>query len=354
MSIEPASARWEQFSALLSQRVDCYFASQAVEKTAGPSMIAKVVLGYSYFVATYVAMLLSPPSFVFYLAYLLHGSAHLFLILNVGHDANHNALSRKRWVNRLLSHTMDLCGISSRIWRITHHRFHHYTMNTYGQDEAVSGRGLFRFSPHAPHRIFHRLQHVYAPMTYFLVSIDWVFIKDFQFSLLRNPDGFHIEGASVRQLIELFAFKFFYIGYMIVVPVALFDHSILSVVVAFVVSHALIGILALVLFQTAHVIEGSHFPSGEEDRTNHVQLTFETTVDCAAHSRLLSFLAGGLNTHVIHHLYPGICHVHYRRLSEIIRLCANECEIPYREYPSMLVALSKHFKLLKRLAVSNN
>ena len=101
MAVEPASARWEQFSTLLSQRIDNYFTSHAVQRTADTYMVAKIVFGFSYFAVTYLAMAVSPPSITFYLAYLLHGSAHLFLILNVGHDANHNALSRKRWVNRL-------------------------------------------------------------------------------------------------------------------------------------------------------------------------------------------------------------------------------------------------------------
>jgi len=50
---------------------------------------------------------------------------------------------------------------------------------------------------------------------------------------------------------------------------------------------------------------------------------------------------------------PAICHRRYRSLSEIIRLSASECGIAYREYPTLLVPVSKHLKLLKRLATSN-
>ena len=353
MAVQPAAAQWEQFSALLSERTSHYFSSDKARRTADTDRVAKIVFGFSYFALTYLAVALSPPSSAFYFAYLLHGTAHLFLLLNIGHDANHRALSRKRWVNRLLSYTMDLCGISSRIWRITHHRFHHYSTNTYGHDEAVSGRGVFRFSPHAPWRAFHRFQHFYAPATYFLVSLDWIFIKDFQYSLCRNPDGFPIDRATPAQLLELFFFKVLYVGYMIVGPVLIFGHSLASVLSAFILSHALIGIVALLLFQTAHVLEGSHFAAVKADMADHVRHTFETTVDCAPRSRWLSWLSGGLNTHVAHHLYPGICHIHYRNLSEIIRRSAGECGVPYREYPSIFVAFSKHLTLLKRLAMNS-
>jgi linoleoyl-CoA desaturase len=313
-------------------------------------MTAKIVFGFCYFAITYLALALSPPSIFFYLAYLLHGSAHLFLLLNIGHDANHGSLSSRRWVNRLLSYTMDICGISSRVWRITHHRFHHFTTNTYGHDEAVSGRGVFRFSPVAPYRPIHRFQYIYAPLTYFLVSLDWIFVKDFQYTIFEKPDGFPIRRGTFGQMFELLFFKVLYVGYMIVLPVLVFDHSLGSVLVAFFLSHALIGITALLLFQTAHVLEGSEFPSGAPDPNNHVRLTFETTVDVAPRSVVLGLIAGGLNTHVAHHLFPRICHVHYRSLSAIIRTAADECGIPYREYPNMFIPMRKHLHLLKRLA----
>src|SRR4051812_23664970 len=60
MAVESASARWEQFSELLSQRVDQYFTSHAVQRNADTYMIAKIVFGFSYFVVTYLALAVSP------------------------------------------------------------------------------------------------------------------------------------------------------------------------------------------------------------------------------------------------------------------------------------------------------
>jgi linoleoyl-CoA desaturase len=209
---------------------------------------------------------------------------------------------------------------------------------------------VFRFSPAAPYRPIHRFQHIYAPLTYFLVSLDWIFIKDFQYTICDRPDGFPIRRGSAAHLFELLFFKTLYIGYMIILPVLVFDHSLVSVLVAFSISHALIGITALLLFQTAHVLEGNNFPLGAPDPNNHVRLTFETTVDVAPRSFLLGWIAGGLNTHVAHHLFPRICHVHYYSLSAIIRAAADECRISYREYPNMFIPMQKHIHLLKRLA----
>ncbi len=36
------------------------------------------------------------------------------------------------------------------MWRILHHRGHHSCINLQGEDDALTGRGIFRFTPHEP------------------------------------------------------------------------------------------------------------------------------------------------------------------------------------------------------------
>ena len=49
-----------------------------------------------------------------------------------------------------------------------------------------------------------------------------------------------------------------------------------------------------------------------------------TTNNLACGNRLLSWYVGGLNYQIEHHLFPRVCHVHYRQLSLIVqRLAAN-------------------------------
>lgn len=77
---------------------------------------------------------------------------------------------------------------------------------------------------------------------------------------------------------------------------------------------------------------------------------FKNTIDFARQSKLANFLFGGLNTHIIHHIFPNICHVHYIALSEIIKQTAEEFNIQYHE-ESMWGAIVSHYKLLKRMGV---
>ena len=43
-------------------------------------------------------------------------------------------------------------------------------------------------------------------------------------------------------------------------------------------------------------------------------------MDFARGNRLLSWLVGGLNFQVEHHLFPQICHVHYAAIARLVEL----------------------------------
>ena len=81
------------------------------------------------------------------------------------HDAVHDAVSPKRWVNRLLSRGMDFVGASSYLLRQLHGE-HHKWVNIHGIDVTLETHGLFRFTPHETWKPIHRLQHIYIPILY--------------------------------------------------------------------------------------------------------------------------------------------------------------------------------------------
>ena len=50
-----------------------------------------------------------------------------------------------------------------------------------------------------------------------------------------------------------------------------------------------------------------------------------------------------------HHLFPNICHVHYRKISAIVRETAFEYNLPYYSYKTFAEALGGHAKMLYNL-----
>ncbi|MEZ4891343.1 MAG: fatty acid desaturase, partial [Crocinitomicaceae bacterium] len=73
------------------------------------------------------------------------------------------------------------------------------------------------------------------------------------------------------------------------------------------------------------------------------------TANFAPKAKLLSWFVGGLNYQVEHHLFPNICHVHYKNISKIVKETAIEYNLPYYSYATFFAAIKDHAKLLKRL-----
>ena len=277
------------------------------------------------------------------------GLAQTFLLLNIAHDSNHNAISSRPIINKTLNYVFDVCGISSYMWRILHHRGHHSCINLHDEDDALSGRGIFRFTPHDPRSPQHRFQHIYALFVYALFSLDYVFFRDFQCFFFPTHDYLTRTRHPLREYIVLFAGKAFYLTYMLVLPIVVLRRSPLLVAGAFLLVHVIVGLSVTLVFQTTHTIDSTYFPADRNEFDNAVYHIFATTADYATESPVVGWLAGGLNHHIVHHLCPFVCHTHYASLTRIVRQTADEFGVPYRHHPTMSKAVWHHLLLLKQL-----
>jgi linoleoyl-CoA desaturase len=129
------------------------------------------------------------------------------------------------------------------------------------------------------------------------------------------------------------------------------DLTVWQFIIGFVVMNVAEGLVLGLVFQLAHVVEDTEIRHAEnnsiEDEWAVHQL--RTTANFATTSWLANFLCGGLNLQVEHHLFPRICHVHYRKLSGIVRQTAMEFNLPYNVNRSFFSALRSHYLFLKRL-----
>jgi linoleoyl-CoA desaturase len=313
-------------------------------------MWVKVATGLTVLLGSWVAIYaLRPAAWAFAGLYLLGGLAQTFLLLNIAHDSNHNAISSNAAVNKTLNYVFDLCGISSYMWRILHHRGHHSCINVHGEDDALSGRGLLRFTPHEPRRPVQRFQHLYALLLYAMFSLDYVFVRDFECFFFPSHDYLTRTKHPLKEYVVLFAGKAFYLTYMLVLPVVLLHKAPLLVLGMFVAVHLIVGLSVALVFQTTHTIDSTYFPLSRDEFDNGVYHIFATTADYATERPVVGWLTGGLNHHIAHHLCPFVCHTHYAALTRIIRQTAAEFGVPYRQHPTMTRAVWHHLVLLKAL-----
>jgi linoleoyl-CoA desaturase len=351
-SIDPPAG--PSFPKVLRLRLDRFFADQNISPKADTVMWGKVVIGLAVLAACWIALyLFRPGPWMFVALYLLGGLAQTFILLNIAHDSNHNAVSSRPFVNKSLNYVFDLCGINSYMWRILHHRGHHSCINLHGEDDALSGRGIFRFTPHESRTPWHRFQHLYALFVYALFSLDYVFFRDFQCFFLPTHEYLKRTRHPLREYAMLFVGKGFYLTYMLILPVWILRESPLLVAAAFLLVHLIVGLSVTLVFQTTHTIDSTYFPADRGEFDNSVYHIFATTADYATENPVVGWLAGGLNHHVVHHLCPHVCHTHYAPLTRIVRDTAAEFGVAYRHHPTMFRAIRHHLVLLKHLGNEN-
>ena len=338
------------FPKVLRRRLDDFFSDGNISPKADSTMWVKIAVGLAVLAGSWIALYaLKPDSWRFVGLYLVNAIAQTFLLLNIAHDSNHNAISSVRSVNKALNYVFDVCGISSYMWRILHHRGHHSCINLHGEDDALTGRGILRFTPHEPRAPLQRFQHIYALFLYAVFSLDYVFVRDFECFFFPSHDYLRQTKHPMREYVTLFAGKAFYVTYMLILPVVLLGKSLLLVGLSFLLAHLIIGLSVALVFQTTHCIDSTYFPSSRSEFDNGIYHIFATTADYATTKPLVGWLTGGLNHHIAHHLCPFVCHTHYASLTRIVKQTAEEFGVPYRQHPTMRRAIKHHLLLLKQL-----
>jgi linoleoyl-CoA desaturase len=113
------------------------------------------------------------------------------------------------------------------------------------------------------------------------------------------------------------------------------------------------GFVISVVFQLAHVVEAADFPEAivAPDRMNWHWANHQvmTTVDFAPRSKVVSWIVGGLNYQVEHHLFPRLCHMHYPKIAPIVARVCHRHGLPYKVNQTFSGALASHYRLLRDL-----
>ena len=117
------------------------------------------------------------------------------------------------------------------------------------------------------------------------------------------------------------------------------------------------GFAISIVFQLAHTVEHTDFPlpsepSGKIENEWAIHQV-ATTANFATGNKLISWLVGGLNFQIEHHLFPKISHIHYPAISKIIKRTCNDYGLTYIEFPKMRNAILSHIAYLRRLGRAN-
>lgn len=351
-----SNKRKDDFFRDLRGRINNYFKENGISKHANRAMVFKTIVAFTAWAIVYFSLITNQFSFSnvgVLLGFCLLGFANIFIALAVVHDACHNAYSSNKNVNRILGYSMNFIGGNSYLFTKMHNA-HHAFVNIHGIDVTLESHGLFRFTPHEPYKWFHKYQHLYTPVLYMMVSMHWTIVKDFKWFFIEDSIGNkkNIKHPRFEFWMLIFS-KLFYFGYAVILPLFILQVPFWVVLLGFVVMHIPSSLTFALIFQVTHIYEGTHFPlpdDGGNIENNYALHVLETTSDFSRNRPIGTWLMGGINLHVIHHLFPTICHIHYKPLTEIVKECAEEYGLQYYEQRSFASAISYHIKMLYHLS----
>jgi linoleoyl-CoA desaturase len=115
--------------------------------------------------------------------------------------------------------------------------------------------------------------------------------------------------------------------------------------------HLFSGLTAVAILVTPHINVENPYDGVDADGNIHADWAenqIRNTIDFSSGSNIVTWFAGALNQHIIHHLCPNISHVHYKELTKILRQTASDHNLEYRNYP-FFTAFKMHLQFLKKL-----
>ncbi|MEO8412733.1 MAG: acyl-CoA desaturase [Ginsengibacter sp.] len=348
-----AKAKDLDFYSTLNNRVEEYFIDNKISKNANWVMTFKVIFYLAVFTTAYLLLILGSYGVAMqFVLWIILGFFTAFIGLNISHDAIHGSLSGNKRVNKILSYTFNIIGANAYLWGIMHNIVHHTYTNIEGHDEDIQSVPLLRMCPHQKLMKIHRYQYWYAFLFYGFGSLSWVFIKDYVKFFKKKIGNYEHKKHPAIEYFNLFFFKAVYYTLFLVIPLILIKALWWQILLGFFALHFCEGITMAVIFMLAHVVEETHFPLPNEK--GNIQNSWAvhqlyTTADFGRENNLLNFFCGGLNFQIEHHLYPRICHVHYKPISDIVKKTAEEYNLRYNASPTFGSAIRSHIRLLKKL-----
>jgi linoleoyl-CoA desaturase len=332
--------------------VDAYLARKGTRVRGAIQLYAKAPIAVGLTAASWAVLVFVHPGVAGGLLCLLGlATGATLTAFCVQHDANHGAYFRKRRWNHLLGWSADaLLGFSSYAWRVKHNVAHHTYTNIDGYDDDFSQTPLMRFTPSQPARPWYRYQHIYIWPMYLLMGLRWQTFGDIAAfmrgsigeSALRFPRGWNLAGVI--------AGKGIFIGWALVIPALVYPWWV--VLAGYVGFSMVTSLIMATTFQLAHCVEeASSATTGEILAQKPVWAVHEveTTVDFCPRNPVLTWVLGGLNFQIEHHLFPKVPHTHYPRIAEIVRRNCERYDVRYTAQPSLRAALRSHFVHLRTM-----
>jgi linoleoyl-CoA desaturase len=337
----------------LKKRVDEYFVRTELHPAGNRKLYVKSLLQIIIAAGLYTMLVFfTPPIWMSIILCVILGLNLAVIGFNVMHEGGHQSFSRHTWINTASAYFLNVLGGISYYWKIKHNVNHHTYTNIEGMDSDIDVKPFMRLHEGQPRRAYHRFQHIYWVVLYGVSYLAWIFYEDFQkyFSGRVSVNSERKKIARKEHYIFWFT-KVMYVTVYMIIPILILGW--LPWLIGFLTVTIVCGLAISVVFQLAHVVEGTSFHSpttdGEKSKQEWAVHQLASTSNFGTSSGFLHWLLGGLNFQIEHHLFPRISHIHYPAISVFVREACRKSGLAYHEHRSMMGAIVSHLVHLYKL-----
>jgi len=341
------------FFQALKAKVNTYFIETGKSKNGGTKLFIKGLgLVFSAVLIYFVLVFLNPHWIVAIILCAAFGANLAAIGFNVMHEGGHGSFSKFKWINEVSAYSLNIMGGTIHFWKQKHNIDHHTYTNIEGMDHDIDIK-FMRMHAEQDKKWHHQFQQYYWILLYGVSYLAWVLYQDFEkyFSKKMGRSGKKMN-LSVREHLIFWTTKLAYISVYLLVPILILGFW--KAIIGFLIAAVVCGFTLSVVFQLAHVVEGTSFPGNINGKIQNEWAVHQisSTANFATRSKLAYFFLGGLNFQVEHHLFPGISHIHYPKINEFVKETCNEFGVSYLEHRTMLRAFISHLSHIKKLGVS--
>ncbi len=335
------------FSKDLKVKINHYFQASSKKKTGNRRIFLKAAILLVSFTTLYSLLVFVQPHWSLSILLCLIFGVNLAAIgFNIMHDAGHNSFSDNKNLNTFLSYTLNLLGGNIYFWKLKHNIAHHTYTNIDGEDHDIEIK-FMRIHHDQALKGHHRYQRLYFPILYGVSYLAWIFYQDYE-KYFRQKMGKNSETFAfpLREKAIFWISKTLHFLLFIVTPV--YFVGWLPTLIGLLIVGVVCGLCLATVFQLAHVVSGTEFKTVDASKVADEWMIhqLQSTANFATKSKTLTWLLGGLNFQVEHHLFPKISHVHYPAINAIVRETCFEHNIPYTEFGSIWQAFRSHVQVI--------
>lgn len=247
------------------------------------------------------------------------------------HTSSHYATSDRKWLNEFLTYFgyPFFLGLSATWWWRQHVVVHHGSPNVIGvdgdadlapwlartRDEVERSRGALRF-------YYEHLQWLALP---FLLAMNGPNMQRQGWAHLAR--GLR-EAPRRKHVYDLLALALHYLCFLLL-PMLWFDWH--KVAALYLLRLAFIGYLMFAVLAPGHFPAEALCRNDRPDRDEYLWLQTSSTLNYRV-GCIGRLLCSGLQYQIEHHLFPELCHVHYPKVSKVVREFCLQHDLPYRTY----------------------